>query len=363
VGLRRRYREGFAVALAVAACTNLDGLSGGATEGGEAGAVDGPTDATTPSDSNAVRDSAVGSDALNTADASNEAAGDAGCSACAARVLVGKLGYASTFTVDATRVYWMSSASSGLFSADKATGADVQHVSGDVGYNLTTDPNALYWTNAVLTRMARDGGAGVPLTSPGFTIWGLALDPTSAYFTDFLQDGGLIGVPLDGGMPTRLASGFGYPHGVAIDATDVYFSTGGSLLRVPKGGGAVSTVVSQAGAVQDVALDAKSVYWFDQVGRVMQIDKGGAVATQVVLASAQTGTISIALGGGSVYWATLGPPADGGPPQGAVQRVPIGGGSTVVVASQQKDPKFLVSDGTAMYWLEQAGGAIWTVPQ
>jgi hypothetical protein len=69
---------------------------------------------------------------------------------------------------------------------------------------------------------------------------------------------------LAGGAPTTFASGSGAPVTVAVDANNVYWTTGGvsgAVMRAPIGGGAAATVANNQNLAQGIALNATSICW------------------------------------------------------------------------------------------------------
>ncbi len=78
-----------------------------------------------------------------------------------------------------------------------------------------------------------------------------------------------------GGPPTTLASGQAFPdEGLAIDATDVYWTTwsGGTVMKVARDGGSAVTLASGQQSPAGLAVDATSVYWANNgAGTVMKI--------------------------------------------------------------------------------------------
>jgi hypothetical protein len=64
----------------------------------------------------------------------------------------------------------------------------------------------------------------------------LTVDDTNVYWTDGFTTGSVVKVPIAGGAPVTLATDMGYPLGIAVDATSVYWVniTAGAIMKVAK---------------------------------------------------------------------------------------------------------------------------------
>jgi hypothetical protein len=89
----------------------------------------------------------------------------------------------------------------------------------------------------------------------------LALTSTHVYWTSW--GGGVGRVPLTGGTTQTVGAQVSGTFGIAVDATDVYFTNAlnDSVSSAPLGGGPTSVLAGGQNAVENVTVDATHVYW------------------------------------------------------------------------------------------------------
>jgi hypothetical protein len=163
------------------------------------------------------------------------------------------------------------------------------------------------------------------------SVRSLAIDSSAAYWTctygDIAATGTVSKVPLSGGPSVVLAADQGFPQGIAVDSSNVYWLNdgvsadgsgppirGGSVMAVPIGGGSPTVIAPSQPEPQAIAADGSSIYWTcvngpydggpEGAGLVMSLSvKAGTVT---VLESAQFAPFAIAVDRASVYWTDLG---------------------------------------------------------
>lgn len=134
-------------------------------------------------------------------------------------------------TSDATSVYWVNKQDGYVKRADLDFANETSLATGDIPWQLQVDATSLYWTEQgssanvgkVMKASKVDGTGGVTIAMGQAGPHGIAIDATSVYWAN--KEGGTINkAPLVGGASTVLAKGQMSPENVAVDATHVYWT-------------------------------------------------------------------------------------------------------------------------------------------
>lgn len=165
-----------------------------------------------------------------------------------------------------------------------------------------------YWlrNEASKTRIVRapiSGGAIETVVSSASYLYGMVADTDNVYFAEFDR---LLRAPSSGGPATLVATGkFDDSHlRLLVDATNLYFTSGGSFLRVAKAGSGLtptSTLLNSFSDGKTVVVSATHAY---------------------VTSSAE----------------------------GAIYRVPLSGGPATVLLRGEVGPRYVAMDGTDLYF-------------
>jgi hypothetical protein len=219
------------------------------------------------------------------------------------------------FAVHGTRAYWTTWTGT-VMTSPLAGGAAVTLASGSALYSsdgLTVDDANVYWTvhnGGTVMSMPLDGGTPVTLASGQAGPANIAVDATNVYWSTGVEccagDNGVETAPLDGGAVTILTPNEG-TFGIAVNSAGVYWTeiSSGAVMMAPRDGGAPVPLYSVQSQPLAIVADATRVYWVDNVGgRVMTVPAAGGTAT--ILASGQTSPWGIAVDDTSVYWSTHG---------------------------------------------------------
>jgi hypothetical protein len=320
-------------------------------------------------------------------------------------LLVLAQGGAYDLVVRSSVVYWTSAGSApstgavlGAPTSPTASmgGAHVYSATQNNPHGLAVSGTNLYWANdsatagAVLTiplEVASDAGSfdasvgdaavsdggdggaahGVKALATGqASPIGVAIDATNLYWTttgtSTTVNGTVVKMPLAGGTSITLASGRSAPSAIAVDATSVYWvdaglgAFGGAVLKVAIAGGSVTTLASGQNSPGAIAVDSNDVYWTQQGtgatnSAVVKVPIGGG--TVATIASEQGPVGGLTIDSTSIYWAV-----GGGSGMGAVLSAPLGGNVVTTLASGLDTPFDLATDATSLYWTDNIDGTI-----
>ena len=183
------------------------------------------------------------------------------------------------------------------------------------------------------------------------------------------------GDPREAGR--SLASEQDGPLGIAIDASNVYWTNGASVMKVPKSGGTPTKLASTQGAVT-LAVEGDSVYWTETASEVcsavVKVPVDGGQTTTLSLGPRVLGVLgALAVDSTGVYWGGY-LQSGGGVPlciggdtgdspfttETLVVRVPLSGGQPITLFSDMLNlpPEgafnSMFVDATSVYW---AGGS------
>ena len=224
--------------------------------------------------------------------------------------------------------------------------------SGASPFALAQDDSYLYWTDhefngimrtdKVLGGSSMVAGAGrsptALLASDGGLYWGNEDNVSACNLSGCLGSASALASTADSGVVS-----------VAVDTDWIYWSEGNpALLRASKiwdGGLRIGDTFWQGDAsVGHVATDGQRVYFTANDGllRVVDVDGGN----EIDLGSpGAAGSFDLVVDDASAYWSVR------DPAQGVIDRSPLSAPSATTLASGQRFPASIASDGTNLYWI------------
>ncbi len=232
----------------------------------------------------------------------------------------------------------------------------------DGPFVLTTDGTNLYWADyggQTIESMPLAGGSPTTLATGQGGVVGIATDGTNVYWTDS-GSGEVEEEPIGGPTNTLLANGLNYPFGIATDGTYVYWTNfdGSTVDSIPVLGGSPTTLVSGTSNPTQLILYDGNLYWITPnagYGIYTAPDTGGSPT------SVNTGPYGLTGPNGftiydNVIYLTVG----NGGGSGAIDTVPVTGGTPTPLITGLNTPTYITTDGTNLYWID--GSDIYTAP-
>jgi hypothetical protein len=233
---------------------------------------------------------------------------------------------------------------------------------------LALDSNVLFFTNAgAVKALPLDGSAERTLATGADDFVPIIVSGGYVYFArattnPSYDDGALVRVAVGGSSTTTLATYKGSVSSIAIDAQNAYFAAatsdqyGAPILytatvnAVPIGGGTVTPLATKLEAAFALFVAGDRPYWADPSGVASTKLTGG----QPVINSTPHQPSCVYVSATNVFWAG----ADiSGPGNSGVWSTDLSGGSLVTIAQFNFDfqPTSLTLDGSSVYWVNQIG--------
>jgi len=181
--------------------------------------------------------------------------------------------------------------------------------------SIVSDGANVFWAtgyapNGALMACAVGGCAGAPTQIASGAVNGIAVDTTNVYWT---TGAAVMTCPKTGcgATPTTLVSGLTYAFSIAVDATSVYWTTDTAVMKCAIGGCAVPTTLADGqNGPHSIAVDGQNAYWATgasyEAGTVFKCSVNGCCNQPQTLASNVPTVTGIAVGPSSVYWSALG---------------------------------------------------------
>jgi hypothetical protein len=237
---------------------------------------------------------------------------------------------------------------------------------------IAVDDAGVYWGDSTpgVWRCPKGGCGGGPtlVSTSGYSAFEVAVDDRNVYWTEELALA-VRSAPKDGvdaGYRTLWQSASVTPFHIATDGQRVFFTADdGKLYYSNVDGGAVTSLgTANASGALGIALDTSAVYWTipdPSMGSINVASKSLLKVTAI--ASSQRRPTDVASDGTGLYWVNFG---SGTASDGTVVTCSIGSCSTPTqLVGNQPDPRAILVDNVSVYWIDNGAtpgvGSLWKV--
>jgi hypothetical protein len=235
---------------------------------------------------------------------------------------------------------------------------------GTRGAGLITYGNYIYWADYSAGRIyetPKPGVMGATRTVvPGLTQpLRVAVDSTSVYWTSHVGIGAADKTNGQIAWSNNLQGG--QPWGLAIDATDIYYTDVvlNAIMRAPIATGTIKSIVSNQASPRGLFGDATNIYWTTSTGNVMMSAKATINAVPIVQGQTNPQEIVVdqTVAPAEAYWVDVSM-------TGNVSKAPAMSNSMpTVIAPNQRSGQCVAVDATSVYWAVYGGTQILKAPK
>jgi hypothetical protein len=295
--------------------------------------------------------------------------GECRLGACVPRAIVtGQTGI-NRIAVDAANVYWTTNGNPHrdgvVMVIPKAGGTALQLAPGQDAITLAVDTTDVYWPNYLgnsIKRAPLGGGTVFDLVVDSHVPLGLALDASRVYWIT----GGdwTVRSVEKSGTDERILANLDHPVDIVVDDTWAYVLNGdlgsdeGALWKIPKDGGAATSMAEHLGRVAKLYADATTLYiagenWA-QPGFIKSLPKSGGEPRVLLSNETIDPSCGLALDETNIYFSNYRYHAPT-----TVLRMAKSGGPMTVIADSQVSACYIAVDDAAVYW--STGSDIWAM--
>jgi hypothetical protein len=258
-------------------------------------------------------------------------------------------------------IYWTdkSSAKVRVMPLDGGPAANVA-VNEALAQGIAVNATHVYWTDAMSSNVQMSSTTSfqpmsfAPAAHPAY----VAATSTMVYWTNQANVGDagpcLQIAALDGGIAITHGSGGPGPSDIALNSTDVYWTTANGIWSAAANAtpGAAHQFAADAAGPISLAVTDKQVFWGNGSGIVQsQSIPPGPTPVQLDITGAKP--TGMAVDAKYVYWVDQ--------TAGLVQRAPLnatGPSSTTTLVSNQNQPVRIAVDDNFVYWTNFAAGTV-----